>query len=228
MIRNQTCIFLVSKTKGIGKTTMGLFLCYYFNKKHTKDHGDLAVQTDSFEWLTGKSQFNSTERNKVLIGFEEFPYLSQSEFITLTNKLKNRITNPYIAINPKGVDQLTCMNHADYIATSNNPGCVPMETDDNRRYFVPDVVHFKDSKTTQLVELINLVLKRKGLTNEEIAYNIKNNKEISDGELKEVFKCFYSYCKENHDPTFNPEKELPITEAIKDNNDKQMDFLFKY
>ena len=45
-------------------------------------------------------------------------------------------------------------------------------------------------------------------------------------QRKEYFRCFYAYCKENYNKEFYS-SDIPITNAMITNNDKQMDLIFK-
>lgn len=197
--RNQTTIILQSTAQGIGKTAFSKVLQGLFDNSNK-----LVEVSSNYTWL--QSQFNGNLKNKVLMCCEELPKDTRNSWINSFNRLKDFITNDNISIECKGKDAITCPNDIDFVITTNNIGGVPLE-ENNRRYFIPTVISIKDDKIDKLTRYI---------------YKI-----ITSSNKKEYFRCLYAYCKDNYNESFDP-FVIPITSAIQNNNDKQMNLLYKF
>lgn len=204
LIRNETVIVLQSPAQGIGKTTFAQFLKEYYGK-----NSNLVEVSGHFTWLTDR--FNTNLKNKILMSIEEMPKDTKTSWINSFDKLKNFINNQKIMIEGKGKDGIECPNFIDFVITTNHYGGVPLEQD-NRRYFIPTSISIKDDKVEELCRAVNSIVK---------------NDKMNEKEKQIYFKCFYSYCKENYNPEYDP-LDIPVTKAMIINNDKQMPLLFKY
>ena len=204
LIRNETVIVLQSPAQGIGKTTFAQFLKEYYGK-----NSNLVEVSGHFTWLTDR--FNTNLKNKILMSIEEMPKDTKTSWINSFDKLKNFINNQKIMIEGKGKDGIECPNFIDFVITTNHYGGVPLEQD-NRRYFIPTSISIKDDKVEELCRAVNSIVK---------------NDKMNEKEKQKYFKCFYSYCKENYNPEYDP-LDIPVTKAMIINNDKQMPLLFKY
>lgn len=204
LIRNETVIVLQSPAQGIGKSTFSQFLKEYFGK-----NSNLVSVSGQLTWLT--ERFNTELKNKILMSVEEMPKDTKTSWINSFSKLKDFINNKEIIIEGKGKDGIPCPNFIDFVITTNHYGGVPLEQD-NRRYFIPTSISIKDDKVEELCRDVNSIVK---------------NDKMNEKEKQKYFKCFYSYCKENYNPEYDP-LDIPVTKAMIINNDKQMPLLFKY
>ena len=208
--RNKVVVVLQSHAQGIGKSTVvNLFKAMFENDSYVSS-------SNKCEWLF--TRFNSPLKDKVLVGIEEMKKTeSKTDWFASYDKLKDLITNDYIDIELKGKDIVTCSSYVDFIITSNNYNNILLESE-NRRYFIPDVTFIKDDKIKGLTKYVNSIII--GKKNHDIQFD-KN-------ERRKYFKCFFAYCRENYDKDFDPEIDIPITDAVITNNDKSMPVLYKY
>lgn len=208
--RNKVVVVLQSHAQGIGKSTVvNLFKAMFENDSYVSS-------SNKCEWLF--TRFNSPLKDKVLVGIEEMKKTeSKTDWFASYDKLKDLITNDYIDIELKGKDIVTCSSYVDFIITSNNYNNILLESE-NRRYFIPDVTFTKDDKIKSLTKYVNSIII--GKKNHDIQFD-KN-------ERRKYFKCFFAYCRENYDKDFDPEIDIPITDAVITNNDKSMPVLYKY
>ena len=205
--RNETIIVLQSKSQGCGKSTLTLLFQEILGSRYVTSSNDCS-------WLY--STFNSVLENKVLYSIEETTQTkSSNEWFNASGKLKDFITNPSILITHKFHDTVECNNYIDFVITSNNYKTMPLETE-NRRYFIPTVSKSKNEEIEKLVNKINSILKGK----EHGEFKTREEKEI-------YYRCFFAYCNENYNKDFRP-SNIPLTDAIIDNNEIRMPFEIKY
>lgn len=205
--RNETIVVLQSKSQGCGKSTLTLLFQEILGSRYVTSSNDCS-------WLY--STFNSVLENKVLYSIEETTQTkSSNEWFNASGKLKDFITNPSILITHKFHDTIECNNYIDFVITSNNYKTMPLETE-NRRYFIPTVSKSKNEEIEKLVNKINSILKG------------KEHGEFKTREEKEkYYRCFFAYCNENYNKDFRP-SNIPLTDAIIDNNEIRMPFEIKY
>lgn len=204
--RNETIVVLQSTSQGCGKSTVTLLFQEILGSRYVTSSNDCS-------WLY--STFNSVLENKVVYCIEETTQTkSSNEWFNASGKLKDFITNPKILITHKFHDTVECNNYIDFIVTSNNYKTMPLETE-NRRYFIPKVSS-KDTEIDELTKKINSILKGK----EEGEFKTREEKE-------KYYKCFFAYCNENYNKDFRP-SNIPLTDAIIDNNEIRMPFEIKY
>ena len=205
--RNETIIVLQSKCQGCGKSTVTLLFQEILGSRYVTSSNDCS-------WLY--STFNSVLENKVVYCIEETTQTkSSNEWFNASGKLKDFIANPNILITHKFHDTIECNNYIDFIVTSNNYNTMPLETE-NRRYFIPNVLKSKNEEIEKLTNNINSILKGK----EHGEFKTRQEKE-------KYYKCFFAYCNENYNKDFRP-SNIPITDAIIDNNEIRMPFELKY
>ena len=205
MKRNKTAVVLQTYAQGVGKTTFSNLLYNLFNK-----NGNLVQISHHCTWLTEK--FNGELKGKVLISVEELPRLETSKWHDSAETLKDYITNDTIPMELKGKESKEMPLYVDFVITSNGFH-VPLEANNNRRYFVPTVISEKTDEAEKLCNEVNRI--------------IFNDDKLNDEELKEYFRCLYAYCVENYDKSFNIEK-VPYTDAIFKNNDEKMNLIYKF
>ena len=204
--RNETIVVLQSTSQGCGKSTVTLLFQEILGSRYVTSSNDCS-------WLY--STFNSVLENKVVYCIEETTQTkSSNEWFNASGKLKDFITNPKILITHKFHDTVECNNYIDFIITSNNYNTLPLETE-NRRYFIPKVSS-KDTEIDELTKKINGILKGK----EHGEFKTREEKEI-------YYRCFFAYCNENYNKDFRP-SNIPLTDAIIDNNEIRMPFEIKY
>lgn len=204
--RNETIVVLQSTSQGCGKSTVTLLFQEILGSRYVTSSNDCS-------WLY--STFNSVLENKVIYCIEETTQTkSSNEWFNASGKLKDFITNPKILITHKFHDTVECNNYIDFIVTSNNYKTMPLETE-NRRYFIPKVSS-KDKEIDELTKKINSILKGK----EHGEFKTREEKEI-------YYRCFFAYCNENYNKDFRP-SNIPLTDAIIDNNEIRMPFEIKY
>ena len=205
--RNETIVVLQSKCQGCGKSTVTLLFQEILGSRYVTSSNDCS-------WLY--STFNSVLENKVVYCIEETTQTkSSNEWFNASGKLKDFITNPNILITHKFHDTIECNNYIDFIVTSNNYNTMPLETE-NRRYFIPNVLKSKNEEIEKLTNDINSILKGK----EHGEFKTRQEKE-------KYYRCFFAYCNENYNKDFRP-SNIPITDAIIDNNEIRMPFELKY
>ena len=204
--RNGTIVVLQSTSQGCGKSTVTLLFQEILGSRYVTSSNDCS-------WLY--STFNSVLENKVVYCIEETTQTkSSNEWFNASGKLKDFITNPKILITHKFHDTVECNNYIDFIVTSNNYKTMPLETE-NRRYFIPKVSS-KDTEIDNLTKIINGIL----IGKEEGEFKTREEKEI-------YYRCFFAYCNENYNKDFRP-SNIPLTDAIIDNNEIRMPFEIKY
>ena len=204
--RNGTIVVLQSTSQGCGKSTVTLLFQEILGSRYVTSSNDCS-------WLY--STFNSVLENKVVYCIEETTQTkSSNEWFNASGKLKDFITNPKILITHKFHDTVECNNYIDFIVTSNNYKTMPLETE-NRRYFIPKVSS-KDTEIDKLTKIINGIL----IGKEEGEFKTREEKEI-------YYRCFFAYCNENYNKDFRP-SNIPLTDAIIDNNEIRMPFEIKY
>ena len=167
------------------------------------------------DWLYNR--FNSTLKDKVLVCIEEMKKTkSKSDWMDAYDKIKDLTTNPKVMIEFKGKDEFECASYFDFIITSNHYNNILLEVE-NRRYFIPTVSPIRDKKIESLCNYVNGIII--GGKNKDIPMEQK--------EKRKYFRCFFAYCKENFDKEFDS-SDIPITEAVIQNNEKSMDVIYKY
>ena len=205
--RNETIVVLQSVSQGCGKSTVTLLFQEILGSRYVTSSNDCS-------WLY--STFNSVLENKVIYCIEETTQTkSSNEWFNASGKLKDFITNPKILITHKFHDTVECNNYIDFIVTSNNYRTMPLETE-NRRYFIPKVLKSKNKEIEELTNYLNGILKGK----EHGEFKTREEKEI-------YYRCFFAYCNENYNKDFRP-SNIPLTDAIIDNNEIRMPFEIKY
>ena len=205
--RNETIVVLQSVSQGCGKSTVTLLFQEILGSRYVTSSNDCS-------WLY--STFNSVLENKVVYCIEETTQTkSSNEWFNASGKLKDFITNPKILITHKFHDSVECNNYIDFIVTSNNYRTMPLETE-NRRYFIPKVLKSKNNEIEELTHYLNGILKGK----EHGEFKTREEKEI-------YYRCFFAYCNENYNKDFRP-SNIPLTDAIIDNNEIRMPFEIKY
>ena len=125
--KNESCLYLRTKTQGSGKSTL-----FDFMRHHVIGDG-LFLETGS-EPI--KSKFNSILAGKLIVFFEELETTSISEWCSVSSRLKRYITSTTMTIEPKGLDSYNVKNYNNYVIASNNDA---IKDDDGRRYFIADV-----------------------------------------------------------------------------------------
>lgn len=122
--RSQVCIVLYCEDEGGGKT----MLCEFIAK--ILDENKCFFITDLENQLFGKHSL--AEMNKLLIVLNEIKgkdtYLNHDKF-------KSRITETKRDYEPKGLKAFEGTNYCTYIASTNNPNCIPLN--DKQRRFMP-------------------------------------------------------------------------------------------
>lgn len=84
---------------------------------------------------------NKTLSNKIFIGVDELPTL-EKQFHNLFDTLKGLITEPYITIEPKGLETYMIDNLCNFIFMTNNKNSIKIEKSD-RRYVVFEISESK-------------------------------------------------------------------------------------
>ncbi len=124
-IRMHYSLLLVSKTQGVGKSTLGAILRMLLGASNVSFPGQ-----SSFE-----SQFNSWALGKLLIFVNEIYTNGNAK---VYDKLKSYVTDDEISINEKNIKEYTIQNWAVFIACSNSSKALFLP-DEDRRWLVPTV-----------------------------------------------------------------------------------------
>lgn len=182
--RSQVCIILYSIDEGSGKS----LICELISKLIGDDKSYFI--TDLENQLFGKHSL--AEMNRLLIVLNEIKgkdtYLNHDKF-------KSRITDPKRDYEPKGLKSFNGDNFCSYIATTNNPNCVPIT--DKQRRFCP--ITCENKKINDKIYFDNFI--------KDILNNVEAHKVIFDYlksfdiEKYVPNKLFQSYIPKN-DPLF--------------------------
>lgn len=124
-IRMHYSLLLVSKTQGVGKSTLGMIL-----RRLLGEHNVSFPGQSSFE-----SQFNTWANGKLLVFVNEIYTNGNAK---VYDKLKNYVTDDDIEINEKNVRQYTIQNWSVFVACSNSNKALFLP-DEDRRWLVPTV-----------------------------------------------------------------------------------------
>ena len=124
---------LLTSAGGTGKTSLFDFIAPTIG-----DHNTFVLNAETFE----KSPFSEHLENKVLISIPEI-YAGHSWHVG--NKIKSMITDKILEIHPKGKKAYNVKNNLWFLAFSNDPQPIKLDSDD-RRWFVPDVSDFRMSR----------------------------------------------------------------------------------
>jgi hypothetical protein len=127
--KTEVALFLHSNEKGTGKSSLGYFLKNYVFGGH------ISNVISGLSKLTQKH--NTCIQRKIFTMVEELPSIS-GEFHSQFDSMKHIITDPYITIEPKGIDPYEIPNFVNLLLLSNNLMSLKLETGD-RRYACFDV-----------------------------------------------------------------------------------------
>ncbi len=141
----HTAMVLVSG-EGVGKS---LFFDVFIGKKIL---GKLYEQsTDPHQLFT----YSKSLVGKVLILLEELPTQSKSDWFSLSDRLKNVITNDTLKVRPLYQEPYTINNLTNWIIVSNNDNILKFGSD-MRRYHLLDVSHKKVNDTKYWDEMARI------------------------------------------------------------------------
>ena len=148
--KKMTACLNLKSQKGIGKSIIIDFL--------TKSvlGTQLVYQTADSNILSGR--FNAVLMNLLLFVLEEAPCQTLGEWKVLDSKLKNFITEHEISIEKKGKDHFKIENTVSFIIFSNKNSIA--YTDDERRYFSPDISSELKGNKKYFVELAKITKDR--------------------------------------------------------------------
>jgi hypothetical protein len=121
--KTEIALFLHSNEKGTGKSSLGYFLKNYVFGNH------ISNVISGLSKLTQKH--NTCVQRKIFTMVEELPSIS-GEFHSQFDSMKHIITDPYITIEPKGVDAYEIPNFVNLLLLSNNLMSLKLETGDRR------------------------------------------------------------------------------------------------
>lgn len=121
--KTEIALFLHSNEKGTGKSSLGYFLKNYVFGNH------ISNVISGLSKLTQKH--NTCIQRKIFTMVEELPSIS-GEFHSQFDSMKHIITDPYITIEPKGVDPYEIPNFVNLLLLSNNLMSLKLETGDRR------------------------------------------------------------------------------------------------
>ena len=125
--RMHYSMLLVSKTQGVGKSTLGLILRRLLGERNVSFPGDSAFE----------SQFNSWAVGKLLVFVNE---IYSNGRATVYDKIKPYAADEIIRINEKNARDFDQQNWAVFIACSNSEKALFIP-DEDRRWFVPTVTN---------------------------------------------------------------------------------------
>jgi hypothetical protein len=125
--RMHYSLLLVSRTQGVGKSTLGLILNRLLGEDNVSEPGDNSID----------NQFNSWALGKLLIFVNEIYSNGNTK---VYDKLKSYITENEVPINLKHVKQFWVQNWAVFVACSNSQKALFLP-DEDRRWLVPTVTN---------------------------------------------------------------------------------------
>jgi len=197
--KKMTSAFYLKSIEGVGKSIIIQFL------KNKVLGSKLVLQSSDTEILTGT--FNGALARTMLFCLEEAPCSSGQQWKALDSRLKNYITEDEMFVTLKYSDTKQCANNLSIILNSNKDAV--LLNVGTRRYFVPDVVNYKES----IAYFDNLI----AITNIDI-----------------IGEAFYFHCLDIvaanllSNKKFNEQSEIPSTENSKQNINDNQTALYKY
>ena len=125
--KTQSVLLFYSK-QGSGKGTLVNWLIKYLFGIHNSTYASVNTITQ---------KHNKTLSNKIFVGVDELPTL-EKQFHNLFDILKGLITEPYLTIEPKGLETYMIDNLCNFIFMTNNKNSIKIEKSD-RRYVVFEI-----------------------------------------------------------------------------------------
>ncbi len=128
-VKTGIVVLVHGTTQGTGKSTLGEIVSELVGIENS------TKPANAKETLTGR--FNSELEGKVLFCIDE---LYANENFAVSNAIKNKVTEPRLSIERKGIDSYSIDNFCNFYANSNHLTPVGLEKDD-RRWEVYSVEH---------------------------------------------------------------------------------------
>lgn len=123
-IKTQSVLLFYSD-QGTGKGSFVNWLIRYLFGTHNSTYASVNTITQ---------KHNKTLCNKIFVGVDELPTL-EKQFHNLFDTIKGLITEPYLTIEPKGLETYMIDNLCNFIFMTNNKNAIKIEKTD-RRYVV--------------------------------------------------------------------------------------------
>jgi hypothetical protein len=129
-------LFISSSPQGIGKSIIVRFLANHVIGKELYH---------PYSEVSSFLRFNGSLAGKLLVVFEEVPSSDHYEWKLFTDRLKYFLTEDIIDIEEKFKNKRFVKNTVSFMIITNNYRAVKL-TPDDRRFFMPDVVNFKETE----------------------------------------------------------------------------------
>lgn len=132
-IRMHYSLLMVSKTQGVGKSTLGVILQRLLGETNVSFPGQSAFENQFNPWASGK-----------LLAFVNEIYTNGRA--TVYDKIKSYVTDDQIEINEKNLKQYSIQNWMVFVACSNSRKALFLP-DEDRRWLVPTVTELLRDRT---------------------------------------------------------------------------------